>query len=211
MSYDRLKTLRNYTPAEREKEDTMSEFFIQMVAIEQSRFEGEEKRLEKEDSARKKEKQQIAEQRELDHQKMTEQHDYFARLLEEVRRPQERTPPPLYTPRLTIQKFNEGSYDMAAYLDAFEATAVVREWPRPHWSIHLRGSLSGAGLLTVSALPADQQADYQTVKQVLLSVYQISTGTHRKKVFDQMFNTSNPDQWLREYRQNFRQWLDSTK
>ena len=150
MSHDRLKTLRNYTPAEREKEDTMNEFFIQMAVIEQSRFEREEKRLEKDDSARKKEKQQIAEQRELDHQRMAEQHDYFARLLEEVRRPQEQTPPPLHTPRLTVQKFNEGSDDMAAYLDAFEATAVVSEWPRPHWLIHLRGSLSGAGLLAVS-------------------------------------------------------------
>ena len=129
-----------------------------MAAIEQSRFEREEKRLEKENSDRKKEKQQIAEQRELDHQRMAEQHDYFARLLEEVRRPQERTPPPLHTPRLTVQKFNEGSDDMAAYLDTFVATAVVSEWPRPHWSIHLRGSLSGAGLLAVSALPADQQA-----------------------------------------------------
>ena len=82
-----------------------------MAAIEQSRFEREEKRLEKEDSARKKEKQQIAEQRELNHQWMTEQHDYFARLLEEVRRSQKRTPPPLYTPRLPVQKFNEGSDD----------------------------------------------------------------------------------------------------
>ena len=182
-----------------------------MAAIEQSRFEREEKRLEKEDSARKKEKQQIAEQRELDHQRMAEQRDYFERLLEEVRKPQERSPPPLNTPRLTVQKFIEGCDDMAAYLDTFEATAVVSEWPRPHWSIHLRGSLSGAGLLAVFALPADQQPDYLTVKQVLLSVHQISTETHRKKVFDQMFNPSNPDQWLREYRQNFHQWLDSTK
>ena len=182
-----------------------------MAAIEQSRFEREEERLEKEDSARKKEKQEIAERRKLDHQRMAEQHDYFARLLEEVLRPQERTPPPLHTPRLTVQKFNEGSDDMAAYLDTFEASAVVSEWPKPQWSIHLRGSLSGAGLLAVSALPADQQAEYQTVKRVLLSVYQISTETHRKKVFDQMFNPSNPDQWLREDRQNFHQWLDSTK
>ena len=100
---------------------------------------------------------------------------------------------------------------MAAYFDTFEVTAVVSEWLRPQWSIHLRGSLSGAGLLAVSALPADQQADYQTVKRVLLSVYQISTETHRKKVFDQAFNPSNPDQWLRDYCQNFYQWLNSTK
>ena len=89
MSYDRLKTLRNYIPAKREKEDTMYDFLIQMAAIEQSRFEREEKQLEKEDSARKKEKQQIAEQRELDHQRKAEQHDYFASLLEVVWRPQE--------------------------------------------------------------------------------------------------------------------------
>ena len=108
MSYNRLKTLRSYIPVEQEKEDTMNEFFfIQMAAIDQSRFEIEEKRLEKADSARKKEKQQIAEQRELDDQRMAEQLDYFARLLEEVRRPQERTPPPLPTPRLIVQKFNE--------------------------------------------------------------------------------------------------------
>ena len=67
---------------------------------------------------------------------------------------------------------------MAAYLDTFEATDVVSEWLRPQWSIHLQGSLSGAGLLAVSALPADQQAKYQTVKRVLLLVYQISSETH---------------------------------
>ena len=44
---------------------------------------------------------------------------------------------------------------MAAYLDTFEATAVVSEWLSPQWSIHLIGSLSGAGLLAVSALPED--------------------------------------------------------
>ena len=64
-------------------------FFIQMAAIQQGHSEREEKWLDKEDSARKKEKQQIAEQREIDHQRMAEQHDYFARLLEEVRRPLE--------------------------------------------------------------------------------------------------------------------------
>ena len=56
-----------------------------------------------------------------------------------------------------------------------------------------------------------QQTNYQTIKRVLLLVYQISSQTHRKKVFDQTFNPSNPDQWLREYSQNFHQWLDSTK
>ena len=98
---------------------------------------------------------------------------------------------------------------MAAYSNTFEATAMVSEWPIELWSIHLRGSLSGAALMAVSALSAVQQADFQIVKQTLLYVYQISTETRRKKVFKQTFNASKPDQWLRDFKPNFHQWLDS--
>ena len=94
-------------------------------------------------------------------------------------------------------------------LNTFEATATVSEWPIELWSIHLRGSLSGAGLIAVSAHSAVQQTDFQIVKQTLLSVHPISTETRRKKVFEQAFNASKPDQWLRDFKQNFYQWLDS--
>ena len=57
-------------------------------------------------------------------------------------------------------------------------------------------------MLAVSALPA-VQADYQMVKSTLLAVYQVSTETHRKKVFEQIFNSNKPDQWLRDFKQNF--------
>ena len=66
-----------------------------------------------------------------------------------------------------------------------------------------------AGLIAVSALTAVQQTDFQIVKQTLLSVHPISTETRRKKVFKQTFNASKPDQWLRDFKQNFHQWLDS--
>ena len=78
------------------------------------------------------------------------------------------------------------------------------------WSIHLRGSLSGAGLLAISALLAVQQANYQMVKSTFLVVYQVFTETHCKKVFEQSFNSNKPDQ-LRDFRRSFHQWLDSTK
>ena len=65
--------------------------------------------------------------------------------------------------------------------------------------------------MAVSALSAVQQTDFQIVKQTLLSVYQISTETSRKKVFEQTFNASKPDQWLRDFKQNFYEWLDSTE
>ena len=91
------------------------------------------------------------------------------------------------------------------------AIAYASEWPVELWSIHLRGSRCGAGLLAVSALSAVQQADYQMVKSTLLAVYQVSTETHRKKVFEQSFNSNKPDQWLQDFKQIFYQWLDSTK
>ena len=85
---------------------------------------------------------------------------------------------------------------MSAYLDTLEAIAHASECPVELWSIHLRGSLSGAGLLAVSALPAVQQADYQMVKSTLLAVYQVSNETH---LFEQSFNSNKPDQWLRDF------------
>ena len=120
--------------------------------------------MEKEAIARKQDKAQMAEQRETDKRMMAEQHDRFMQLLQEVQIPHERNPPPPPAPRLHIQKFCEETDDMAAYLNTFEATAMVSEWPIDLWSIHLRGSLSGAGLMAVSALSAVQQTDFQIVK-----------------------------------------------
>ena len=140
----RQKTLRSYISLEEPRtKDTMEDFLKQMVAIEQSRVDREDKRVEKEAIARKQDKAQMAEQRETDKRMMAEQHDQFMQLLQEVQIPHERNPP---SPRLHIQKFCEETDDMAAYLNTFEATAMVSEWPIDLWSIHLRGSLSGAGL-----------------------------------------------------------------
>ena len=130
------------------------------------------------------------------------------RLLEGVQGARARTPP---APRLHLQKCIEETDNMSAYLEMFEAIACASEWPVELWSIHLRGSLSGAGLLAVSALSAVQQADYQMVKSTFLAVYRVSTETHRKKVFEQSFNSNKPDQWLQDFKQNLYQWLDSTK
>ena len=98
---------------------------------------------------------------------------------------------------------------MGAYLDTFEVTAHVGEWPREQWCAYLRSSLSGQGLSAVASLPAADQADYSMVKQTLLSTYHISTDTYRKKIFDQPFDTNNPETWFHIYQQSFTQWIDS--
>ena len=80
-------------------------------------------------------------------------------------------PPP---PRLTVQKFNENSDDIAAYLDTFEAIATACQCMASSNGLYLQGSLSGAGLLAIYSLPTDQQDDYLAVKAILLATYQIS-------------------------------------
>ena len=83
-------------------------------------------------------------------------------------------PPAAAAPQLTMQEFNENSDDIVAYLDTFEAIAADRSCPPAYWTLYLRDSLSGAGLLAISSLPAHQQDDYLAVKATLLATYEVS-------------------------------------
>ena len=84
----RRKTLRSYVSSEEPRtKDTMEDFLKQMVPIEQSRVDREDKRLEKESI--KQDEAQMAEQRETDKRLMAEQHDRFMQLLQEVQIPHE--------------------------------------------------------------------------------------------------------------------------
>ena len=82
--------------------------------------------------------------------------------------------------------------------------------PKDQWPLFLRRSLSGAGLTAVAAMTAARQADYDAVKDKLLSEYYISTETFRKQVFDTPFDSAHPDGWLSHHRQNFQQWIASS-
>ena len=166
-------------------------------------FRAEERRAQRDEERAEREVQQWEEERRF----AAGQQQRWIDALQNARPP----PPVAAPPRLSVQKFNEETDDIVAYLDTFEAVATASEWPEAQWSIHLRGSLSGAGLLAISTLNAVQQADFQIVKKTLLSVYQISTETRRRKVFERTFNPTNPGQWLREFRQDFHQWLDSVQ
>ena len=98
---------------------------------------------------------------------------------------------------------------MVAYLNTFEAVVTASEWPGPSGLSIYEAHYPEPGCWPSLLINAVQQADFQIVKNTLLAIYQISTETRRRKVFEQTFNPTNPDQWLRVLRQDINQWLYS--
>ena len=96
-------------------------------------------------------------------------------------------------PKLSPPKFVEGVDDMGAFLEMFEATAYAAGWAHNHWPIYLQNTLSGQGLLAISSLSAIEQNDYITIKATLLATCHVSEETYRKKMFDAIFSTGDPD------------------
>ena len=64
--------------------------------------------------------------------------------------------------------------------------------------------------MAISSLSAAQQNDYRMVKVTLLAAYQVSVETRRRRLFENHFNSANPDLWLRDFNQNFSRWLDTS-
>ena len=182
--------LRSSTPSTEtpEREEKLDSFMERWVELYKARAGREEARTEREEARRAADRQQAAEQQ-----------DRWIQALTDAQRPTVIPPVTALPPRLTLQKFVDGVHDMGAYLDTFEVTARVGKWPREQWCVYLRNSLLGQGLSAVASLPAADQGDYSMVKPTLLSTYHISMDTYRKKVFDQPFDTNNPDTWFRIY------------
>ena len=117
--------------------DPMDRFLTQMLHIDQMRTERDEKRQAEEQTRQEKRDARIL-------QRQTEQDQRMAQIMAEVYgrmgRPVDGPP---RGPNLSLQKFQEGTDDMGAFLDTFETTATAGRWPRDQWPLFLRGSLSG--------------------------------------------------------------------
>ena len=92
-------------------------------------------------------------------------------------------------PRVKLHKFIEGTDDIEAFLNTFEATVNGEEWPADKWTTHLRNVLSGKGMLAFSKMSAADQKEYNTVKKMLLVEYQVKIETYCKRVFNQPFDS----------------------
>ena len=92
--------------------------------LERRRADREDRRAEEELKLRREENERKEEERQADREKRQ-------LLLETIRSELPGGEPPApATPRLSIQKFNEATDDIAAYLDTFEAVATASRWPQ---------------------------------------------------------------------------------
>ena len=102
--------------------DPMDRFLTQWMQMDHLRAKRDEQEREAE-------RNRQAEQQERLIQAQAEQQERMIQMLAEARRPPPVTEPPLCTPRLTLHKFQEGVNNIGAFLDTFEVTARVGEWP----------------------------------------------------------------------------------
>ena len=187
--------------------DTTDRFLMQMLHIDQRRTVRYEKHQAAEQTRREEQDAKIL-------QRQREQDQRMAQIMAKMYRHMDHPPRPVdgphHGPNLLLLKFQEGTDDMGAYPDTFEATATAGRWPRDQWPLFLGGLLSGAALTAVAAMTAARQADYDAVWDELLREYHISMKMFRKRVFDTPFNSAYRNGWLSHYRQNFQQWIASS-
>ena len=114
-----------------------------------------------------------------------------------------------HMPRAKLHKFVEGSDDIKAFLEGFEATATAEKWPKNRWTGQLVTVLSGKGLLAYSKLDAVIKENYDEVKKQVLEVYSVSADMYRMGFLENSYNRKNPKQWGRWVKLQLDRWLQA--
>lgn len=78
-----------------------------------------------------------------------------------------------------VPKFTEESVD--EYFSHFESMAVNMEWPQEKWTTLIQSTLTGKARRAFTALSAEERADYERVKQAILSSYELIPEAYRQK------------------------------
>lgn len=94
--------------------------------------------------------------------------------------------PPLIDPPVEISRlvrmvppFNEDEVDK--YFAHFERVALTLKWPVEIWTLLLQTVLRGKAQSVYSALTIEQGTDYQTVKNAILTAYELVPEAYRQK------------------------------
>jgi len=78
-------------------------------------------------------------------------------------------------PRLTSEN------DIDVYLVTFEKIALLNKWPQEYWSALLQTQLRGKGLKVFSELSTQACRNYDTLKQAVLTAYELCSDVYRKR------------------------------
>ena len=81
-----------------------------------------------------------------------------------------------------LPPFDEKRDDMDSYLSRFERYADAQKWPLESWTINLAALLTGKALDTYCRISAEDAKKYETVKDALLTRFQLTEEGFRKKL-----------------------------
>lgn len=95
-----------------------------------------------------------------------------------------------------------------AYLHAFERMATMAGWPQYQWETILALYLTGPIQMDVDTLPLTEARDYERVKEMILSMLNISEDTYRTRMRVTRDDKEKGSWWLANLiRSNGMRWL----
>ena len=82
------------------------------------------------------------------------------------------------------QYFDEHTDKMDSYLTRFESYAISKKWDPSMWASYLSALLKGRALEVFVRLSKDDQLDYSQIKEALLTNFDLTDSSFRKKFRD---------------------------
>jgi predicted transcriptional regulator len=102
--------------------------------------------------------------------------------------------------------------EIETYIITFEKIAEVNKWPKEHWSAVLQTQLKGKTLKVFAELSTEQCADFEILKERLLTAYELCPEHYRKKFRTLTKSTSESySEFAFKLTTLFKRWLEGMK
>ena len=85
---------------------------------------------------------------------------------------------------LKLPYFDEHTNKMDSYLTRFESYAISNKWDLSMWASYLSALLKGCALEVFVRLSKDDQSNYSQIKEALLTNFDLTERSFRKKFRD---------------------------
>jgi hypothetical protein len=110
-------------------------------------------------------------------------------------------------PQIRFRRLRDNE-NIDTYLRAFEHLAQSNKWPKDTWSAHLAPELTGKAFEAYANLPLDQANNYEVLKKVILTKYEINAESFRIKFRNrERKDDETITEWVHDLKQNVTQWV----